>query len=339
MLRDWFEKQWQYRGRGQWLLLPFSWIFALLTSLRRHLYHTGLLTSQPLPVPVIVVGNISVGGVGKTPLVIYLAQALQAAGYRPGILSRGYGGKQTGEVLPDSDPELLGDEPVLMARRLGCPVWVQPKRVQGGQALLQAHPDVNVIVCDDGLQHYALQRTIEIAVVQRPLGLGNARLLPAGPLREPLSRLRSVDVVVETGQLPPLSQDIVAYQLQLQPRAWTSVTDFSTCTSLEDLQQQTLVAIAGIGHPQRFFQQLSDMGLRCEQRVFADHHAYGATDFTAMQGKTILMTEKDAVKCQHLGLKTAWFLPVDAVLQTLGRGPSLEEHVISLLQQRKGNKQ
>lgn len=335
MLLTWFERQWQTNGWVQCLLLPLSWLFALLAAGRRYGYQIGLFSSQALPVPVIIVGNISVGGVGKTPLVIYLAQQLRAAGYVPGILSRGYGGQHRGEVAPESAPALFGDEPVLIARRTGCPVWVDPARTAGGLALLKAHPEVNVLICDDGLQHYALQRDIEIAVVQRPLGIGNGRLLPAGPLREPLNRLRLVDLVVETGQLPATPMHVNTYQLRLRTGTWTSVTDFSSETSTEWLRvqsvEQPLVAVAGIGHPQRFFDLLATMGLDCEQRPLADHYAYTQADFIALRGKTILMTEKDAVKCQHLQLENAWFLPVSAELSPVGHDQSLAASVIGLL--------
>lgn len=338
MLRLWFERQWQTTGWAQCLLLPLSWLFALLAWMRCFCYKTGLFSSQTLPVPVIVVGNISVGGVGKTPSVIYLAQQLQAMGYSPGILSRGYGGQHAGEVMPDSPPQVFGDEPVLMARRTDCPVWVDASRVSGGLALLNAHPHVNVVICDDGLQHYALQRDIEIAVVQRPLGLGNGRLLPAGPLREPLKRLQQVDVVIESGQLPVASSGVLTYRLQLQPGAWTAVSDFTRETSTQALRPQSLVAVAGIGHPQRFFEVLQNLGLQVERRALADHHTYTQADFASLHGKTVLMTEKDAVKCQRLGLNNAWFLPVSAELQPVGHELPLMAHIAGLLQQRKGSK-
>ncbi|MGP1715935.1 MAG: tetraacyldisaccharide 4'-kinase [Methylophilus sp.] len=336
MLRLWFERQWQYKGWAQCLLLPFAWLFAGLAALRRTLYRCGFFSSTKLPVPVIVVGNISVGGVGKTPLVIYLAQALRAAGYTPGILSRGYGGQQTGAVTATSDPALYGDEPVLIAQRSASPVWVHPLRAESGRALLQIHPQTNVLICDDGLQHAALQRDIEIAVVQRPHGLGNGRLLPAGPLREPLRRLQTVDLVVESGQLPEINNALPSFQQSLQLGEWTSVSDFSTRTTIEVLQEQPLVAIAGIGHPHRFFQAVQAMGLACETKVFADHHAYTPTDFSGLTGKTILMTEKDAVKCRHLKLTDAWFLPVTAELTPIGHLQPFTGCVISLLKQREG---
>jgi tetraacyldisaccharide 4'-kinase len=337
MWRAWFERQWQITGWAQCLLIPLSWLFALLSALRRFLYRYGIFPTEKLNVPVIVVGNISVGGVGKTPLVIYLAQQLREKGYQPGILSRGYGGQQTGKVSPESNPNLYGDEPVLIAQRAHCPVWVHPLRVEGGRALLQEYPDTDVIICDDGLQHYALQRDIEIAVVQRPQGIGNQRLLPAGPLRESCSRLKSVDVIVETGQLPKISSQLPSFQQSLQFSDWISVTDFVTKTAIDALRQKPLLVIAGIGHPHRFFQTLQNMGLDFETRVFSDHYAYTQEDFKTLAGRTILMTEKDAVKCRHLGLTDAWFLPVSAELAPVGHMQTFTDTVIGLLQQHQGN--
>ncbi|QDC43671.1 tetraacyldisaccharide 4'-kinase [Methylophilus medardicus] len=335
MLRIWFEQQWQIRGWAQCLLWPLSWLFALLACLRLACYRMGVFSSQAMPVPVVVVGNLSVGGVGKTPVVIHLAQHLRAAGYAPGILSRGYGGSATGEVTADSLPATFGDEPVLIARRSGCPVWVDASRVAAGHALLHAHPEINILICDDGLQHYALQRDFEIAVVQRPFGLGNRRLLPAGPLREPLRRLQSVDVVIESGEVPVTPVlETVSYHMRLQQGAWTSVADFLSETSTANLRAQPLVAIAGIGHPQRFFELLSTLGLQFDRHPLADHHHYTPADFQALIGKTLLMTEKDAVKCQHLGLSNAWFLPVSAELRPIGHDQSLVNFVIARLQQR-----
>lgn len=335
MLRIWFEQQWQIRGWAQCLLWPLSWLFALLAWLRRACYRVGVFSSQAMPVPVVVVGNLSVGGVGKTPIVIHLAQHLRAAGYVPGILSRGYGGSATGEVTADSLPATFGDEPVLIARRSGCPVWVDASRVAAGHALLNAHPEINILICDDGLQHYALQRDFEIAVVQRPFGLGNRRLLPAGPLREPLGRLQSVDVVIESGEVPVTPVfETVSYHMRLQQGVWTSVADFLSETSTANLREQSLVAMAGIGHPQRFFELLSTLGFQFDRHPLADHHHYTPADFQALIGKTLLMTEKDAVKCQHLGLSNAWFLPVSAELRPIGHDQSLVNFVVARLQQR-----
>lgn len=331
MWRRWFEQQWQYKGWAQCLLLPFAWLFKSLAASRRALYKAGLFPSIKLPVPVIVVGNISVGGVGKTPLVITLAVALRAAGYHPGILSRGYGGQRTGEVSPTSEPADYGDEPVVIAQQTQRPVWVHPSRAESGRALIQAYPQTDVLICDDGLQHYALQRDIEIVVVQRPHGLGNGRLLPAGPLRESLCRLKKVDVLVESGQLPDVTLKQPCFQQSLRSGQWTAVSDFSSQIGVQALQDKPLLAIAGIGHPQRFFNSISAMGLAFETKVFADHYAYTEQDFEYGTGKTILMTEKDAVKCRHLDLENAWFLPVSAELVPVGHQQTFADCVIGLL--------
>ncbi|MDP8566822.1 tetraacyldisaccharide 4'-kinase [Methylophilus aquaticus] len=335
-MRTWFEQQWQQLGWAQCLLLPLSWVFLALTACRKRLYQCGVFSSTRLAVPVIVVGNISVGGVGKTPVVLWLAEQLLLAGYQPGILSRGYGGKHHGEVSACSAPVLFGDEPVLLAQRSGCPVWVHAKRVLAGQALLDAYPACDVLICDDGLQHYALQRTIEIAVVHRPRGLGNHRLLPAGPLREPLQRLASVDLIIESGDLPDSAHTLPSFQLQLHSAHWLAVSDSSRHATVDILRGESLIVVAGIGHPQRFFDTLKQQGLQFESRVFADHHMYTPQDFAETGKKTILMTEKDAVKCRHLGLENAWYLPVDAELKPIGHTKSLMFCVLGLLEQRNG---
>lgn len=335
-MRTWIEQQWQRTGWAHSWLIPLSWLFTGLSALRRYLYRKGVLSSQALPVPVIVVGNLSVGGVGKTPLVLWLAQQLLLAGYRPGIISRGYGGKQTGRVCPESDPRLLGDEPVLLARRSQCPVWVHPRRVEAGLALLHAEPACNVLICDDGLQHYALRRDIELCVMRRPEGIGNGRRLPAGPLREDLHRSRTVDAIIETGQLPAVFPAVPTYHMQLQTAAFQALDQTRTATAAM-LAGLPLLAVAGIGHPERFFDTLTALGLIFETRVFADHHAYRTEDFAGLTEKTILMTEKDAVKCRQLGLSNAWYLPVEATITPLNNTQPLLERVLSQLQTRKGS--
>ncbi|HEY0907049.1 MAG TPA: tetraacyldisaccharide 4'-kinase [Methylophilus sp.] len=336
MLQHWFEQQWQRSGWAQCLLRPLSWLFAVLSTARRWLYRQQWLASERLPVPVIVVGNISVGGVGKTPLVLWLVQQLRAAGRRPGIISRGYGGDRHGAVLAHSDPARLGDEPVLLAQRSGCPVWVDRQRVEAGRQLLASYPEIDVLICDDGLQHLALQRDLEICVVQRPLGLGNGQWLPAGPLREPLRRLQTVDIVVESGERPALPVSVPSYHMQLHSQQFCALHGGET-RSPAAFQGQSLVAVAGIGHPQRFFDSLSALGLQFETRVFADHHAYRREDFAGLQGKTLLMTEKDAVKCRLLALTDVWYLPVDAVLTPLNVTEGLCELVLKRLETCKGN--
>lgn len=313
------------------LLLPLHALFVWLSGKRRQrfLAETAQGKTPPLPVPVIVVGNITVGGAGKTPLTLWLAQALKARGYRPGIISRGYGRRTDGaaaEVLavtPETSPEVCGDEPLLLARRSACPVWVARQRYAAGQALLAAHPEVNVLLCDDGLQHYALPRVAEIAVFDAR-GIGNGWRLPLGPLREPLARLAHVDAVVFNGAAPgaafPLPAGKPAFAMQLQPGAFYALHNpAQACTAADLLATgKPLFALAGIGHPQRFFDTLAALGLDCTCRAFPDHHAYTAADLTFADGGILLLTEKDAVKCGALipGQATAsiWVLPVDAAV-------------------------
>lgn len=313
------------------LLLPLHALFVWLSGKRRQrfLAETAQGKTLPLPVPVIVVGNITVGGAGKTPLTLWLAQALKARGYRPGIISRGYGRRTDGAaaavlaVTPDTPAEACGDEPLLLARRSACPVWVARQRYVTGQALLAAHPEVNVLLCDDGLQHYALPRDAEIAVFDTR-GIGNGWRLPLGPLREPVARLSSVDAVVFNGAAPgstfPLPAGKPAFAMQLQPGAFYALHDpAQTCMAADLLATgKPLFALAGIGHPQRFFDTLAALGLDCTCRAFPDHHAYTAADLTFADGGILLLTEKDAVKCGALtpGQATAsiWVLPVDAAV-------------------------
>lgn len=319
-LQTWFEQQWQTSTYAQLVLLPLSWLFGLLVILRAFCYRFGLIKSESLPVPVVVVGNIAVGGSGKTPLVIDLVLQLKKAGFHPGVISRGYGGRQLGEVFAHSQASVMGDEPVLIAQRAVCPVWVNPNRVQAGQDLLQAHPECDILISDDGLQHYRLKRDVEIAVVQHPFGLGNRHLLPAGPLREPLARLKQVDAIVETGVASMALQvgnqtRPARFNMQLKSHALVSL-DQSMTKLPSDFSGQTLIAVAGIAHPQRFFNSLQQHGLHIETHAFSDHHAFVQDDFKAWQNTSqntpIVMTEKDAVKCRTLGLNNAWYLPVQA---------------------------
>ena len=306
-----FQRLWQSKHFVSLLLLPMAWLFDLLTWQRRLLYRSNLLKSYQLPVPVIVVGNITVGGTGKTPMVIHLVKHLKAVGYRPGIISRGYAGQQVGLVDALSAPDLMGDEPVLMAKRTGVPVSVNPDRVAAAQNLLKSHPDCDVIISDDGLQHYRLRRDMEIALVNTH-ALGNGRLLPAGPLRERLSRLQSVDFIVNSGTLPiPIALGLDTYQMRLKGDVFHRLDDTQSHSAMF-FKDKVVYAIAAIGHPQRFFASLSALGLRFNPRVFPDHHPFKRSDFTDIEQQTLIMTEKDAVKCQMLGLPNAWYLPVDA---------------------------
>lgn len=312
----WLERQWY--GFTPWhvLLLPLAFVFGLLAAVRRTLYRWGWLPVARLPVPVVVVGNISVGGTGKTPLVIALAKLLREAGYHPGIVSRGHGRRGTAvcPVRADSSAAEVGDEPVLIAARAGCPVWVGRQRAAAAQALLAQHPDVDVILCDDGLQHYALARDVEIAVVDARRWLGNGQLLPAGPLREPAWRLKTVDAVVINGWLPGAPLKRHEFTMRLAGDLLYNLRNPALKARPETFAGQTLWAVAGIGHPERFFEHLRRLGLAIRPVAFPDHHAYGPGDLAPAGKAPVVMTEKDAVKCVDFAGDEVWVLPVEAQL-------------------------
>jgi tetraacyldisaccharide 4'-kinase len=308
------QQQWERIGVWHLLLIPVSWLFACLSSIRRLAYQYSLLASFRLPVPVIVVGNISVGGTGKTPLVIWLAQQLQAAGFHPLIVSRGYaaqpGGVEIRQVQPDSDPAVVGDEPLLMAQRTSVPVWIGRHRAKVAEAALASFPQCNVIISDDGLQHYALQRDIEIAVVDAARLFGNRRLLPAGPLREPVARLSEVDAVVMNGA----SDDADGFCMQLINDQLYNLKSPASTSALQEFGGQAVHVVAGIGNPQRFFKQLKSAGLQVIEHPFSDHHAFEASQLAFGDDAPIIMTEKDAVKCAAFAQPNWWVLPVTAKL-------------------------
>ena len=314
MFARWLQRQWFDQRRlspALWLLLPLSWLFAGFAAWRRR-------RTQPhrLPVPVVVVGNLTVGGAGKTPLTLWLATGLAARGWRPGIVSRGYGGHAAPPrpVLSQSSPADVGDEPILLARRSGVPVWVGRERAAAGQALLAAHPEVDVLLCDDGLQHYRLARDVELAVFDGR-GAGNGRRLPAGPLRESLARLATVDAVIGNGLSPEtLSGGRPCFAMCLRPGRFYRLDAPQTSCGPEDLNGRRLFAMAGIGDPRRFFGTLEALGLACETHAFPDHHVYSADDLRFARDGVLLMTEKDAVKCAQLVTGEAWVLPVEAEL-------------------------
>ena len=305
------------------LLRPLAALFGAGAALRRAAYRRSLLRATRVRVPVIVVGNLAVGGSGKTPLVIALAEALRAHGRRPGIVSRGYGRRTGGTraVHAGDDARDVGDEPLLLAAT-GVPTWVGARRAAAAQALLDAHPDVDVVVTDDGLQHYALARDVEIAVVDASRALGNGLLLPAGPLREPPSRLATVDAVVwlraaGTTQGAPQAR----HSMRLQAREfsmtheaaeWVNLRDPALRLAAEVLQDPRSVALAGIAHPGRFFESLRQRGFRGRACAFPDHYAYTRGDVAFEGAPAILMTAKDAVKCAAFADARMWKLPIRA---------------------------
>ena len=288
--------------------MPLSWLFAALAWLRRHGYALGLFASHRLPRPVVVVGNLTVGGTGKTPLVIALAGALAAEGLRPGIVSRGYGGstRHARRVSPDDAATLVGDEPLLIARASGLPVAVGRQRWEAAALLLD---EVDVILCDDGLQHYALRRDLEIAVLDGERGVGNGRLLPAGPLREGLVRLGTVDHVVVNGRGGPSG----ALHMQLVLGEAVQLVDGER-RPLASFAAQPVRAVAGIGHPQRFFAALTAAGLAVTGTGFADHAPYRGGEFEFGDGLPVLMTDKDAVKYQPYARAGQWRVEARAEL-------------------------
>lgn len=310
----WLQQQWFQQRRltpALWLLLPLNWLFVLGAALKK-----CLTTPQRLQVPVVVVGNLTVGGAGKTPLTIALARELAAGGRRPGIVSRGYGGSATHArpVPADASPHEVGDEPILLARRSGVPVWVGRDRAAAGRALLAAHPEVDLLLCDDGLQHYRLARDVELAVFDGR-GAGNGWRLPLGPLREPLARLATVDAVVCNGAADPrLPRSTPVFAMNLQPGLFYRLSDPMQSCPAAALLGKKLYALAGIGDPGRFFRTLEALGLSFAAHPFPDHHAYVASDLAFAADGILLMTEKDAVKCAALTTGEAWVLPVEAEL-------------------------
>lgn len=304
-------KLWYKHHKLAYLLLPLSWLYRFVTVLRRYGYKKGIFKSFTAPVPVIVVGNITVGGTGKTPLVIALAHFLRQQGYKPGIVSRGYGGQTASYPWPvdaNDNPLQVGDEPLLIAKNTHCPVIVDPKRVRAVQALLYLYA-CDIIISDDGLQHYALARTIEIAVIDGSRRFGNGYCLPAGPLRESTARLKTVNFRVANGQA---CADEYTMKLALKSLKNIALPDQSK--TLNDFTGQMVHAVAGIGNPQRFFKALREHGITLIEHEFPDHHAYQPKDLQFKDNLPIIMTEKDAVKCAVFAKPDCWYLAVEAKL-------------------------
>lgn len=306
----WLEQHWYRVTLLHLILLPVSVVFRLLSGLRRTLYLYGVLKSEKLPIPVIVIGNINVGGSGKTPLTLWLAQRLLDNGWHPGIISRGYGGASASAqaVYSTSNPDEVGDEAVLMAQHKLCPVWVGHNRPDAARALLGAYPECDVILSDDGLQHYRLQRDVEIAVVDGLRRFGNGWLLPAGPLREPVSRLKQVDAVVINGGTASPNE----FAMLLQGATFYNLLNPGVTALAADFLGQNLHAIAGIGHPERFFSHLKSLELKVQTHPFPDHHHFTSKDLCFPGADAVLMTEKDAVKCSAFACEKYWVLRVDA---------------------------
>jgi tetraacyldisaccharide 4'-kinase len=307
-MRAWLERVWFSKGLGGFVLWPLAVLFAVIVAIRRVAYRRGWFTAISPACPVVVVGNLTVGGSGKTPFVVWLATALAGRGLRVGIVSRGYGGaaRVPTEVTRDSDPRLVGDEPVLLARRTSARVVVARDRI--GAARLLA-TEVDLIIADDGLQHYRLARELEIAIIDGRRRFGNGRLLPAGPLREPLARLASVDFLVVNGAGASAGE----IPMELVPGAVVRLDD-GMRTPLADYAGREVHAVAGIGDPARFFATLRAAGLRPIEHPLADHAPAEAYRLSFGDGLPVLMTEKDAVKCAGAKLPSLAYVEVSARL-------------------------
>lgn len=312
-LHDWLLQRWY--GRGPiWILIPFTWLFVALTSFRRFLYRSGILSTATLPVPVIVVGNLSVGGSGKTPCTLWLSQVLQEAGYRPGIIVRGYGGNSPSWprlVATDSNPREVGDEAVLLASRSGVPVAAGPRRVAAARLLIEQQ-QVDLILSDDGLQHYRLPRDVEVIMLDGVRGLGNGWRLPAGPLRESAGRLRDAPfVVIKAGTTSPVDvpRDALIMRLELDEVVSLSSGERRL---LQDFAARRVHAVAGIADPGQFFAALEARGLHVDGRALPDHAMPDAGDLLFGDDLPVLMTEKDAVKCKAMQLDHHWYVTATA---------------------------
>ncbi|MEZ3498093.1 tetraacyldisaccharide 4'-kinase [Pantoea sp. KPR_PJ] len=314
-----------WSGRSPlWLLLwPLSLIYGVVSTLIRISYQRGWRNSWRAPVPVVVIGNLTAGGNGKTPVVIWLVQQLQRRGLKVGVVSRGYGGKAERYpllVTAETPTAQAGDEPVLIAQRTGAPVAVAPKRREAVAALL-ARGDIDLVVTDDGLQHYALQRDREIVVIDGMRRFGNGWWLPAGPMRERAARLNSVDAVIVNGGTTKTNEIAMSLHAGEAVNLLTQQT-----RALSALQH--VVAMAGIGHPPRFFNTLKQHGIIPETEIaFADHHAYSREELSGLlaNGQCLLMTEKDAVKCRGFAQPDWWYLPVEAELTGRAVAPLLSD--------------
>ncbi|HBD7071627.1 TPA: tetraacyldisaccharide 4'-kinase [Legionella pneumophila] len=290
----------------QWILVPFSWLYRIVIRTRR--WYLQRFCQQLYPIPIIVVGNVTVGGVGKTPLVIEIAKKIQQKGLKVGIVSRGYKAAIKHfpyEVKLNDSAELVGDEPLMMARKINCPVVIAPKRNEAVRYLLDKH-SVEIIISDDGLQHYKMGRSIEIVVIDGMRKLGNGFCLPAGPLREPDSRLKQVDfVIVNQGAAEG------TYSMELIPK---NIVRLSTQEEVSnDLFTSEVAAVAGIGNPQRFYSTLSQLGIKFNPYSYPDHHQFKPHDLNDID-LPVIMTEKDAVKCYSFSSDKLYYLPVEAKL-------------------------
>lgn len=305
-LENWFNATWYARSRPPFWLVPFEWLYKLLLALRSVLFRSKVLGTWRAPVPVIVIGNLTVGGTGKTPLALHLARRLGEKGWRPGLVSRGYGISLDDPLLvePDDVAAIIGDEPMLLARESGCPVAVFPKRAEAARLLLEK-TDCNLLICDDGLQHLALERDVELLVIDGLRRFGNGHCIPAGPLRESTRRVGKVDFAIQNGGVE--TSEFV--QMNLVPVELVNIMSRKSM-SLDEAAQRKWHAVAGIGNPDRFALTLKEVGIDAKLESFPDHHAFVVDDFATAGDKPVLMTAKDAVKCESFAGPDWWYLRV-----------------------------
>ncbi len=309
---EFFQKIWYAHSRLNYLLRPLTWLYCAIITIRRILFQLKFLKSTSFDVPVIIVGNLTVGGTGKTPLVIWIANYLKKAGYKPGIITKGYLGKARSwpqQVRADSDPVMVGDESIVIAQRTACPIASGPDRVASCAALLKYH-NCDVIISDDGLQHYQLARFIEIIVIDGVRRFGNGHCLPAGPLREPVQRLDKVDFVVTNGIA--LNNE---YAMRYIGKSVYNLADSTQTRELTDFRGMKLHAVAAIGNPAKFFEFLTNNGLTIIEHAFPDHYLYLDQDINFNDNLPIIMTEKDAVKCRRFVSDNMWVLPVEVSMK------------------------
>lgn len=308
------DRLWYGKGRPLWPLYPLAWLYRFIAEHRRRAAWQA--KDSPIPVPVVVIGNITAGGTGKSPLTSMLARLLQSQGWRPVILTRGYGGKSDHyplQVLPDTSASVAGDEPLMLSDQAGCPVVVDPDRRRGALWALEQTLG-NIMLCDDGLQHYRLPRDVELAVFDGQRGLGNAALIPVGPLRELPERLQSVDFVITNGGWLHDLEHSQQYTMTLVPTAIRHLATGRTLP-LADINQKAVLAVAGIGNPARFFDTLRELGATVTERPLPDHHQFRPQDLKCDQAdQWLMMTAKDAVKCRGMAPENAWVLEVEAQL-------------------------
>ncbi len=319
----WIERQWAVRNSLTLALAPLALLFCAAVGMRRFLYRSGVVRTTRLAVPVIVIGNISVGGTGKTPVVLWVTGLLTHGGFRPGIITRGYGGDgKLRAVTRNSPPSEVGDEPVLLAHRTQAPIFCGPSRVRTARALLAARPECDVLISDDGLQHYALARDMEIAVVDGARCFGNGLPLPAGPLREPVSRLSTVDALVCNG--PSSSLGLPNFEMVLAGDQCVNLADPQQKCSATQFKEMSIRAVAAIGNPARYFAHLRQLNLQFSEHPFPDHHPFRPKDLAFAGDDIVLMTEKDAVKCAAFAKPNWWYLPVTAQVD-----PALGELILA----------